>query len=191
MKNENVDGETLWNSIKWSCKMEERRLGKKNGGKRSRNGGEMMWKCNGGRWNGGEEDQGTRPYIRPPLRAVYGANLARRLYVPYKACKPGQKALRAVYGLETSLTGHKGRLTGSMRAIKPPSLLSRPPYEHKGGCKAWKWDFWAMRPFATTKIPMHMDKLVRKHFRTHPNIQKWADKKFKRQQSQGSFSKHN
>ena len=29
--------------------MEERRLGKKNGGKRLRNGGEMMRKCNGGR----------------------------------------------------------------------------------------------------------------------------------------------
>ena len=36
-----------------------------------------------------------------------------------------------------------------------------------------------MRPFATTKIPMHMNELVGKHFRTHPNIQKWTDKNSK------------
>ena len=33
-----------------------------------------------------------------------------------------------------------------------------------------------MRPFATTKIPMYMDKFVGKHFRTHPNLQKRTDK---------------
>ena len=59
-------------------------------------------------------------------------------FTGYTRRQPGQKALRAVYSLETSLTGHTGRLMGSMRAIKPPSLLSRPPYGHKGACKAWK-----------------------------------------------------
>ena len=32
-----------------------------------------------------------------------------------------------------------------------------------------------MRPFATTEIPMYMDKFIGKHFRTHPNIQKRTD----------------
>ena len=87
----------------------------------------------------GEKKTKAQGHILAPFfRVIYGANLARRLYRPYTACKPGQKALRAVYGLETSLTGHTGRLTGSLRAVKPPSLLSRPPYGHKGACKAWK-----------------------------------------------------
>ena len=87
----------------------------------------------------GEKKTKAQGHIPAPLYGLYTAPTWPEGFTGrIQLVNPSHKALQAVYGLETSLTRHTGSLTGSMRAIKPPSLLSRPPYGHKGACKAWK-----------------------------------------------------
>ena len=70
----------------------------------------------------GEKKTKAQGHISAPFfRVIYGANLARRLYRPYTPVNPGQKALWAVYALQTSLIGQYGEAYGL-----------------KDACKAWK-----------------------------------------------------